>query len=86
MEPQRDLGVVFFAGLEPPEAAERLADTETVLAYAFGVTFTDRWPVPVGSTRHHIRTAVLQSGLTVDLVALAEQTSGPVLATAGAAA
>ena len=67
-----DLAAFFFAGLPADEAPQAFKDAETVLAYAFGVTFKTRKPKPVGSTVHFIRTAELPSGLTVELVALAE--------------
>ena len=67
-----DLAAFFFAGLPADEVPQAFRDAETVLGYAFGVTFRNRKPEPVGSTAHFIRTAELPSGLTLELVALAE--------------
>lgn len=72
-----DQAAFFFAGLPADEAAQAVRDAETILGYALGARFTDRFPRPVGSTRHHIRTARLASGLTVELVALAEHMDSP---------
>lgn len=67
-----DQAAFFFAGLPADDVPQAFKDAETVLAYAFGAVFATRKPEPVGSTRHFIRTAELASGLTLELVALAE--------------
>jgi hypothetical protein len=68
----KDSVAFFFAGLAADEAGQAVRDAETVLAYAFGAVFEDRWPKPIGSMRHRVRTAELPSGLKVELVVPAE--------------
>ena len=68
----KDRAVFFFAGIcHAEDAVQMLRDAETILGYAFKVTFTPR-RTKAGSTEHHILTAMLPSGLMIDLVALAE--------------
>jgi hypothetical protein len=54
------------------DAAEAVADAETVLSYALKVNFEPRRPDPVGSARYYILSAYMPSGLRVDIVAAAQ--------------
>lgn len=67
-----DRAVYFFTGItRAADAAQALRDAETVLADTLDVTFTPR-RTRYGSAEHHILSAILPSGLLIDLVALAE--------------
>ena len=67
-----DRAVYFFTGcVHPEDAREAVGDAETALADALGVAFVPR-RTRYGSADHYVLTAVLESGLQVDLVALAE--------------
>ena len=68
----RDRAVFFFVGLtHRAEARQAMAEAETILRSGLLAAFFPR-RTQAGSTRHYILTAVLASGLTVDLVAMAE--------------
>jgi hypothetical protein len=67
-----DRAVFFYVGItDPDEAAREIRTAEQVLAYTFGVSFKPRQTV-AHDVRHDILTAVLPSGLHVDLVARAQ--------------
>jgi hypothetical protein len=68
-----DRAVYFFIAItHPADAQAAIRDAETILGYALDASFVTR-RTRAGSTEHHILTAILRSGLQVDLVALAEQ-------------
>ena len=67
-----DSATYFFVGVaHAKEARADVRQAETILRTAFLVNFAPRW-TQAGSTRHYILTAMLPSGLTVDIVALAQ--------------
>jgi hypothetical protein len=73
----RDRAVFFFVGAAHAEdAREAVRLAETILRSALLAVFYPR-RTQAGSTRHYILTALLPSGLTVDIVALAEHIDGP---------
>lgn len=72
----RDRAVFFFVGItHPVDARQALYRAETILRSGLLAAFYPR-RTQAGSTRHYILTAVLPSGLMVDLVALAEHFDG----------
>jgi len=58
-------------------AAESVRTAEGILSRQLGVTFTGNYPHPIGSAAHYQRTARLESGMHVYIVARAEV--GPLL-------
>jgi hypothetical protein len=72
----RDRAVFFFVAIADAKTARaERAQAECSLQYALRVPFAPR-RTRAGSTEHHILTAVLPSGMKVDLVALAEHIDG----------
>jgi len=72
----KDRAVFFFVGAAHAEdAREAIRLAEIILQGALLTVFYPR-RTQAGSTRHYILTAVLPSGLMVDLVALAEHIDG----------
>jgi hypothetical protein len=68
----KDRAVFFFVGItHAKEAAEAVADAREILGYALKAAFCPR-RTQAGSTRHYVLTAVLPSGLMVEIVALSE--------------
>lgn len=68
----RDRAVFFFVAItHRAEARQAMAEAETFLRSDLLAEFSPR-RTQMGSTRHYILTAVLPSGLMVDLVAMAE--------------
>lgn len=66
----------FFVGItHRAEARQAMADAETILRYALLAPFAPR-RTETGSLRHYILTALLPSGLEVDLVAMGEHFDG----------
>lgn len=73
----RDRAVFFYTGItHPDEALSAVRCAETILRSAFLVGFTSRVTEAHG-VRHDILTAILPSGLTVDLVTLAARELDP---------
>jgi hypothetical protein len=66
-----DRAVFFYVGTDPDEGAREIRTAEQVLAYTFGVSFKPRQTV-AHDVRHDILTAVLPSGIHVDIVARAQ--------------
>ncbi len=67
----------FYVGItHAADARESVRTAEMILGYALGVAFIARRTTPAGSSAHYILTAVLPSGLQVDLVGLAEHFDG----------
>jgi hypothetical protein len=58
------------------DAAQAVADAETVLSYALRVNFEPRRPDPVGTATYYILSAYMPSGLRVDIVARARVFDG----------
>jgi len=72
-----DRATFFFVGItHRAEARQAMAEAETILRSAFLAAFFPR-RTQIGSSRHYILTAVLPSGLMVDLVAMAEHFDNP---------
>ena len=81
-----DRAVFYFVGAKDADEARRgILNAETVLSDALNTGFATRYPEPVGSTRHVVRTAKLPSGLKVELVALAEHVEASFLVTGATA-
>ena len=73
----RDAATFFFTGItHHDEAASAVACAETILRSAFLVNFAPRVTEAHG-VRHDILTAILPSGLMVDLVTLASRAEDP---------
>ena len=69
--------VFFFVGIiHPADARQALYRAETILRSGLLAAFYPR-RTKAGSTEHYILTAVLPSGLMVDLVALAQHIDAP---------
>lgn len=66
-----DRATFFFVGLPADEAPQAVADAQTILSYGLNAAFLPR-RTKLGSTAHYILTAVLPSGMKVELVALGE--------------
>lgn len=67
----RDRATFFFVGLPADEAPQAMKDARTVLSYGLNAAFIPR-RTKLGSTSHYILTAVLASGMKLELVALGE--------------
>jgi hypothetical protein len=71
-----DRATFFFVGCaHAKEAAEAVADAREILGYALKAEFCPR-RTQAGSTSHYVLTALLASGLRVEIVALAEHIDG----------
>jgi hypothetical protein len=70
----RDRATFYFVGLPADEAPQAVRDAQTVLGYGLNAAFIPR-RTRLGSSSHYILTAVLASGMKVELVALAEHVS-----------
>ena len=72
-----DRATFFFVGLPAADAPQAVADAQAVLSYGLNTAFLPR-RTKLGSTSHYILTAVLPSGMKVELVGLGEHfTAGP---------
>lgn len=72
-----DRATFFFVGItHRTEARQAIAEAETILRSALLAAFFPR-RTQIGTSRHYILTAVLPSGLMVDLVAMAEHFDSP---------